>query len=95
MKLLKWPSVLLVAAISVLAVGVTHQLNGTNHAVAQTQLQHADTQNSPGFARAYELSDAFRQVSKHTLPAVVSIKTMGKMIRQTTNRPSPSATTRC
>jgi serine protease Do len=89
MKRFKWPPILLMAAASVLAVGITHLLNGTNDAVAQTQLQHADTQNSPGFARAYELSDAFRQVSKNTLPAVVSIRTTGKVVRQTTNRRSP------
>ncbi|MDG2131355.1 MAG: Do family serine endopeptidase [Fuerstiella sp.] len=86
MKLQKWPSVLLVGAATFLAVGITHQLNGTNYAAAQTQLQRAETQNSPAFSKAYELSDAFRQVSKHTLPAVVSIKTRGKVVRQTARR---------
>ncbi|MDG1895961.1 MAG: Do family serine endopeptidase [Fuerstiella sp.] len=88
MKHLKW-SVLIVTAVTVLAVGITHQLIGTDNAVAQTQLQRAETQSSPRFAKAYELSDAFRQVSKHTLPAVVSIKTTGKVVRQTSNRRSP------
>ena len=89
MKLFKRPSVILASAVAILAVGIAHQRNGTNEAVAQTQLQRPETQNSPAFARAYELSDAFRQVSRQTLPAVVSIKTKGKVVRQTTTQRSP------
>lgn len=50
---------------------------------AQTDLRSDKIQNSLGFTEAYRMSDAFRTVSKQVMPAVVSIKTEGKVIQRT------------
>ncbi|MCA9050900.1 MAG: Do family serine endopeptidase [Planctomycetaceae bacterium] len=63
------------AVSSALLAGAALHWHSMTSAVAQTQ---------PGssLAKAYELSDAFREVSRRTLPAVVSIRTTGKVVKQ-------------
>jgi serine protease Do len=53
-------------------------------AVAQSQQQDV-----PGLEHALRLSDAFRHVSKQSMPAVVSITTTGRTVRETVNRRNP------
>ena len=59
----------------------------------QTVSGQAATQSGqetvPGIAQALELSNAFRYVSKQAMPAVVSITTTGRVVRETVNRQSP------
>ncbi|MEZ6133142.1 MAG: Do family serine endopeptidase [Planctomycetaceae bacterium] len=68
-------------AFSVFAV-TTGVLTFAGVACAQTALQVPRTAESDGFAKAYELSDAFRTVSRNVLPAVVSIRTEGRVVKR-------------
>ncbi len=56
----------------------------SNQVVAQSQQQDV-----PGLEHALSLSDAFRHVSKHAMPAVVSITTTGRTVRETVSRRNP------
>lgn len=86
MNRLKW-SVMGLGLAAAVAISFSMQQGGTSgFAFGQTALE----QDSPELARAHELSAAFRQVSQASLPAVVSIKTAGKVVRQRVTRgPSP------
>lgn len=68
--------------VAMLVAGVAQHMSGIETANAQIQIP-GQNQPSPAFAKAYEVSDAFRQVSRQTLPAVVSIKTTGKVVKRT------------
>lgn len=80
MKSFRWPLVAVLAASLLTAAGWM-QWKGQSGGMVVAQ------DNS--FAQAYEISNAFREVSKSTLPAVVSIKTTGRVVRKTVSRRSP------
>ena len=70
-----------IALMAVVARQIEFPSTGVNNSV------FADENDAPvALARAYELSDAFRSVSKRSLPAVVSLKTTGKVVRQRLTR---------
>jgi len=73
-----------VCAALVLSAVTWIQLGPSGHAIAQSGLQKV-----PGTDHALELSNAFRHVSKRSMPAVVSIATTGKLIRETIDRRNP------
>lgn len=50
---------------------------------------NAQVQQTPAVSKAYEVSSAFREVSRKALPAVVSIRTTGKLVKQKITRRSP------
>lgn len=85
-----WGPILLGCVAAIATSVVIQKVDFGNAASAQTRLQSDEVQNSPGFQKAYALSDAFRQVSKASLPAVVSIRTTGKVVEETAGRNSPS-----
>lgn len=68
-------------AVTLMGLGFLHHSGTFGHAQAQV-----GDSPSPALARAYELSDAFRAVSRKALPAVVSIQTRGKVVRRTMSR---------
>lgn len=69
-------AILTIAAIS--AAGIFQFSQQAAHGTAQAQ--------TADLARAYELSDAFREVSKATMPAVVSIRTTGRVVQKAASR---------
>ena len=82
MQKLYWPIIALGLSIGLLAVG-TWQQNGdllVSSILAQDELPGAD--DGRALARADELSNAFRTVANQALPAVVSIRTTGRVVKQ-------------
>lgn len=73
-----------VGAALLLTAVAWNQSGFTGGAVAQAQAQDV-----PGLDHAMELSNAFRYVSKEAMPAVVSITTTGRVVRETVNNRSP------
>ena len=73
-----------VAATIILSVLAWDHQNISGQAAAKS-----GRQDVPGMAHALELSNAFRHVSKQAVPAVVSITTTGRMVRETIDRRSP------
>ena len=73
-----------------LAVGVWQQNDGVllNSSHAQ-QVQLPSAEEGQALARADELSQAFRSVANRALPAVVSIRTTGKVVKQRIQGRSP------
>lgn len=67
---------------SLVAFGVPSYLSISGMATAQTNLQSQQVQNSPGFQKAYSMSEAFRTVSREVMPAVVAIRTEGKTVER-------------
>lgn len=87
---MNWRVLVFGVVLALVAVVGLHLSGHSGWAAAQTRIQSDEIQKSPGFARTYEVSNAFREVSKASLPAVVSIKTKGKVVRQRISRgPSP------
>ncbi len=78
-------SVLSAAAVALIlwVLAWNHQ-TVSGQAAAQIQQE-----NVPGIAQALELSNAFRHVAKQAMPAVVSITTTGRVVRETINRHNP------
>lgn len=89
MKTPRWPLLATLIAVVISTAGLTQLIDRSGPGTAQAELQIPATQQHQPLARAYELSDAFRQVSKNTLPAVVSIKTTGRVVRKTVAQRSP------
>ena len=90
MKTNQWRSVVTVAGVALAITATSLYFNVGNPATAQNSLRTPPAEASPALAKAYELSDAFREVSRQTLPAVVSIRTTGKVVkRQMTRRSIP------
>ena len=87
MKTQQWSSIAVAALLGLCAANLVH-LPALKTASAQNSDENSADADA-GFARAYELSDAFRQVSKRALPAVVSIKTTGKVVKRNVSRRSP------
>lgn len=71
------------AAALVLSAIVWNQLSPGSPAIAQAQ------QNAPGIEHAMDLSTAFRHVSKQAMPAVVSITTTGRVVKETVDGGHP------
>lgn len=88
MKTNRFAAIAAGSVVAVLAAGAVQHVASTQTANAQIQLPTQD-RTSPALAKAYEISDAFRQVSRQTLPAVVSIKTTGKVVKRTSVSRSP------
>lgn len=73
-----------VAATLILSAVAWHQHSFSSQAVAQNQSQQV-----PGLSHALELSSAFRHVSSQAMPAVVSITTTGRVVRETVDHQHP------
>ena len=96
MKAFRLTTLLAGVLLGALAVGVAQHsdISWTSHGLssANGQLQLPTAQRRqpvPGSEHADELSGAFRSVAKTALPAVVSIKTTGKVVRQAVNQSLP------
>lgn len=85
MKPNRWAALAAVSVVAMFAAEITQQDNLIGTVVAQIRRAPSDGPSSSSLARAYELSDAFRQVSKQSLPAVVSIRTKGKLVKRTSS----------
>jgi serine protease Do len=88
MKQLYWPIMVLGIATSLLAAGVWQQTDSFSLNSASAQIQ-TPVQQAEGIAHADQLSRAFRHVASQTLPAIVSIRTTGKVVRQRVSGRSP------
>ncbi|MEZ6124109.1 MAG: Do family serine endopeptidase [Planctomycetaceae bacterium] len=87
MKPFPWRSAGLIA-IAASAALFLHSAGGQRSVNAQSALSVPSdtTPSTAAMARAFELSEAFRDVSRKALPAVVSIKTTGRVVRQSVAR---------
>ena len=81
MKNKMWPAAACCLAVTLVGLGFLLQ-TGPTPLFAQV-----DERPSPALAKAWELSDAFRAVSKAALPAVVSIQTRGKIVKTMSRSP--------
>ncbi|MEQ9409912.1 MAG: Do family serine endopeptidase [Fuerstiella sp.] len=86
MKKPRWPSAIVLAMLTLLAACMIQQPDVLTMTAAREPAQVEEIKPSPELVHANALSEAFRQVSRATLPAVVSIKTTGKVVRQRVTR---------
>lgn len=87
MSAIRWSAIALASVLAVATAGILQYVPlGGSVSAQQSSLQVPQTE---GIAKAYQISDAFREVSRRALPAVVSIRTTGKVVKRRVTRRSP------
>ncbi|MEZ6060344.1 MAG: Do family serine endopeptidase [Planctomycetaceae bacterium] len=102
MNKFRWPTLITGMLLGLLAAGVFHQSQFPWTAQALSQTAEAPRKDAlpplpvvergrpvPGAEHADQLSGAFRSVSRAALPAVVSIKTTGRVVKRSVDQSSP------